>query len=68
MRSLNKFRPCQPLDICNPIVSPELMAAAQRLKPCPDEARLFSALIRVGRVTDALALAERITVEAAQHD
>jgi DNA-binding helix-hairpin-helix protein with protein kinase domain len=46
-----------------PLISPALVAAAQRLQPCP-EARWFQYLIRTGRTVEAAAVAERMLVEA----
>ena len=47
----------------NPLASPLLMAALDRLTPNP-RARLIDRLVRMGRVADAAAVADRVLIEA----
>ena len=59
---VNQFRPRQRGDR-NPLASSLLMAALDRLTPNP-RARQIDTLVRVGRVADAAAVADRILIEA----
>jgi hypothetical protein len=52
-----------PVGIRNPLLSPALMAALQWLQPCAAP-RLIDRLIRIGRISDAAALAEMLVIEA----
>jgi hypothetical protein len=59
---MKQFRPRHVVER-NPLASPLLMAALDRLSPSR-EARRLDTLLRVGRVADAAALAERILIDA----
>jgi hypothetical protein len=50
-------------DIRNPLATPELLAAIQGLRPCAAP-RLVDRLIRMGRISEAAALAEQMIIEA----
>jgi hypothetical protein len=47
----------------NPLVSPALRRAVERLQPCP-RARQLMALINTARVGEAAALAEQMIIDA----
>jgi hypothetical protein len=61
-QGLRQFRPRQ-IEQRNPLASPMLMTAIELLHPCP-AARQIETLIRAGRILDAAALAEQITIDA----
>jgi hypothetical protein len=60
---LKQFRPRQIVEHRNPLASPPLMAALDRLSPSR-EAGLIDTLVRVGRVSDAAALADQVLIDA----
>jgi hypothetical protein len=62
VRGLKQFRPRQ-IEQRNPLAAPVLMTALELLRPCP-EARQIETMIRAGRIADAAALADQITIEA----
>jgi len=53
----------RPAEFRNPLASPSLMSALQWLRPC-QAPRLIERLIRMGRISDAAALAELLVIEA----
>lgn len=63
MHSLKQFSPRQLAEHRNPIVSPLLKAALDRLAPSRG-GKVIDALLRQGRVADAAALADQIITEA----
>ena len=62
MHGLKQFRPRYVGEHRNPLASPLLMSALDRLSPSAEPRRLID-LLRRGKVADAAAVADRILIE-----